>query len=73
MQANGTFVGCLTHKQTDARTGGTIFPSKGEPYWACMKCIEKALDAGLIVRRFGHEQFEGKDADGLEESTAQVS
>ena len=64
MDNNGTFVGCIIHKHTDARTGGTIFPNRGEPYWACAECIEKALHAGLVVRRFGHEQVLGEDSEG---------
>ena len=63
MDEKGTFVGCVIHKQTDARTGGTVFPEKGEPFWACRECIERALRVGLSVRRFGHEQVIGEDAE----------
>lgn len=41
--------------------GGTVFPEKSEPFWACLECIEKALNAGLTVRRFGHDQVNGED------------
>jgi hypothetical protein len=60
---NGTFVGCFTHRHKDARTGGTIFPDKGEPFLACLECVEDALKAGLTVRRFGHEQVNGDDVE----------
>jgi hypothetical protein len=69
---NGTFVGCVIHKHTDARTGGTIFPEKGEPFWGCLECIEKALGAGLTVRRFGHEQVKGEDVESTVERTGKV-
>jgi hypothetical protein len=60
---NGTFVGCVIHKDKDARTGGTIFPDKGEPFWACRECVERALDVGLMVRRFGSEHVRSKDTE----------
>ena len=63
MDENGTFVGCFIHKDTDARTGGTVFPEKGEPFWGCPTCIEKALRAGLMVRRFGQEHVTSTDTD----------
>jgi hypothetical protein len=63
MGDEGTFLGCVVHPRRDARTGGTILPEKGEPFWACLECIEKALKAGLTVRRFGPGLVTGEDAD----------